>query len=43
VAVGNLHSEGVARKSGALFESVARNRLFIHGQPVQASVYSLIP
>ena len=43
VAVGNLHSEGVARKSGALFESVARNRLFIHGRAVPASVFSLIP
>jgi RimJ/RimL family protein N-acetyltransferase len=43
VAVGNVASEGVAQKSGALFEAVARNRLFIHGQSVPASVYSLVP
>jgi RimJ/RimL family protein N-acetyltransferase len=43
VAVGNLPSEGVARKSGALFECVARNRLFIHEQSVPASVFSLVP
>ena len=43
VAVGNLASERVAQKSGALLECVARNRLLIHGVPVPASVFSLVP
>jgi RimJ/RimL family protein N-acetyltransferase len=43
VAVGNTASAGVAEKSGAVFECVARNRLLIHGKPVAARVYSLIP
>ena len=43
VAVGNDASEGVARKSGALFECIARNRLLIRGVSVPASVFSLVP
>lgn len=43
VALGNLPSEGVAVKAGALRECVARNRLFIHGNSVPAHVFSLIP
>lgn len=43
VASGNEPSEGVARKSGALFECVARNRLSLDGVAVPASIFSLIP
>lgn len=43
VAVGNDASAGVARKVGAAFESVARNRLLIRGASVPASVFSLVP
>lgn len=43
VAVGNEPSLGVARKSGALHECVARNRLQIRGESVAAHVFSLIP
>lgn len=43
VAVGNLASEGVAVKSGALREGIAHNRLHIHDKPVSAHVFSLVP
>lgn len=43
VAVGNLASERVAVKSGALHECVARNRLVVDGQPAAAHVFSLVP
>ena len=43
VAVGNKPSESVARNSGAMMECVARNRLLIHGKPVPASIFSLVP
>jgi RimJ/RimL family protein N-acetyltransferase len=43
VAQGNLPSAAVARRAGASFECVARNRLYIHGRPVPALVFSLIP
>lgn len=43
VALGNQPSFGVARKSGAMLECVARNRLLIHGNSHAASVFSLIP
>lgn len=43
VAVGNTASHGVAQKSGALLECVARNRLIVHGNSVPASVFSIIP
>lgn len=42
-ASGNTPSEGVARKSGAQFECVARNRLQLHGVALSASVFSLLP
>lgn len=41
VALGNEASVGVARKAGAQFECVARNRLFLHDQTVAASIFSL--
>ena len=43
VAVGNLASEGVAVKSGALHEGIARNRLYLQDQPVDAHLFSLVP
>lgn len=43
VAVGNEPSVAVARRAGAQFEAVARHRLCLHGAPVDASVFSLIP
>jgi RimJ/RimL family protein N-acetyltransferase len=42
-AEGNAASNGVAKKLGAQFECVARNRLILQGEPVAACVYSLIP
>ena len=39
----NNFSRRVAEKAGAEFECVARNRLVIHGIPVSAAVYSLVP
>lgn len=42
-AVGNVASEAVAIASGAKHECVARNRLFLHGKPVDAHVFSLVP
>jgi ribosomal-protein-serine acetyltransferase len=43
VAEGNEASCGVARKAGAQFEGISRNRLVIRGVPVAASVFSLVP
>lgn len=43
VAVGNLASERVAVKSGALHECVARNRLVIDEVATPAHVFSLVP
>jgi len=43
VAVGNAASEAVAVKSGALRESVARNRLLVGGLPAPAHIFSLVP
>ncbi len=43
VAIGNAASEAVALKSGAMAECIARNRLFIHGRPVPATVFSIVP
>jgi RimJ/RimL family protein N-acetyltransferase len=43
VAVGNLASERVAVKSGALREGVARNRLVVDDRPVAAHMFSLVP
>lgn len=43
VAFGNEASAGVARKAGAQFEGIARNRLFIHDKSVPAYIFSLVP
>jgi ribosomal-protein-serine acetyltransferase len=43
VAVGNDASISVARKSGALQEGLARNRLKIHEKFSDAHVFSLVP
>lgn len=42
VALGNAPSEGVARKSGAQLEGVARNRLQIGGLAVPATVFAIL-
>jgi ribosomal-protein-serine acetyltransferase len=39
----NLPSRRVAEKSGAHFEGLARRRLLVHGQALDAAVYSLVP
>lgn len=43
VAVGNTASAAVARQAGAEWECTARNRLWLHGGPVAADVFSLVP
>ena len=43
VADGNAPSMAVARKSGAVHECLARNRLQLHGEPVAAHVFALVP
>jgi RimJ/RimL family protein N-acetyltransferase len=43
IADGNLASLAVARKAGAVHECLARNRLQLHGGPIDAHVFSLIP
>ena len=43
IAQGNTASEAVARKCGAQFEYLARNRLQVHGRAVAASIFSVIP
>ncbi len=43
VAEGNESSLGVARKAGAAYECLAKNRLQIHGQAVTAHVFSFTP
>ena len=40
VAEDNIASLGVARKTGATHECIAKNRLQIHGKPVAAHVFS---
>jgi RimJ/RimL family protein N-acetyltransferase len=42
VAEGNVASIGVARKTGATHECIAKNRLQLHGKPVAAHVFSFI-
>jgi ribosomal-protein-serine acetyltransferase len=42
VAEGNLASLGVARKAGATYECLARNRLQIHGKAVAAHILSFV-
>jgi RimJ/RimL family protein N-acetyltransferase len=39
----NAASRRVAEKSGAKFETIARNRIFQHGRAYDAALYSLIP
>ena len=41
-AVGNLRSQRVAERAGAEREGVLRNRLIIHGRPVDAVMFSLV-
>jgi len=41
-AIGNVRSQRVAERAGALREGVLRNRLTLHGQPVDAVMFSLI-
>ena len=41
-AVGNAASAATARKAGAVWECVARNKLWLHGRAVDADVFSLV-
>jgi RimJ/RimL family protein N-acetyltransferase len=41
-AVGNDASQGVAERAGAVREGILRHRLILHGQPVDAVMYSLV-
>jgi ribosomal-protein-serine acetyltransferase len=41
-AVGNDASQRVAERAGALREGVLRRRLWLHGRPVDAVLYSLV-
>jgi RimJ/RimL family protein N-acetyltransferase len=41
-AVGNERSQRVAERAGATREGVLRQRLLLHGQPVDATLYSLV-
>ncbi|MNG97533.1 putative ribosomal N-acetyltransferase YdaF [compost metagenome] len=43
MGVGNTASEAVAITAGATFECRAKNRIFLHGQPLDAHVYALVP
>ena len=43
MGIGNSASEDVAIAAGAAFECRARNRIFLHGQPIDALIYSLVP
>jgi ribosomal-protein-serine acetyltransferase len=42
IAVGNERSHRVAEKIGAHFEGVLRSRLWLHGQPHDARIYSML-
>ncbi len=42
MGVGNTASEAVAIAAGATFECRARNRIFLHGQPMDVHIYSLV-
>jgi RimJ/RimL family protein N-acetyltransferase len=42
MGVGNNASEAVAIAAGATFECRARNRIFLHGQPMDVHIYSLV-
>lgn len=41
-AVGNVHSQRVAERAGALREGVLQHRLLLHGEVVDAAMYSLV-
>lgn len=43
VAASNIHSQRVAEKAGAFREGLLRQRLFLHGQILDAFMYSLVP
>ncbi|MFM5815733.1 GNAT family N-acetyltransferase [Aeromonas dhakensis] len=43
MGIGNSASEAVAIAAGATFECRARNRIFLHGQPIDAHIYALVP
>ncbi len=43
MGIGNSSSEAVAITTGATFECRARNRIFLHGQPMDAHIYALVP
>jgi RimJ/RimL family protein N-acetyltransferase len=43
MGVGNTASEAVAIAAGATFECRAKNRIFLHGQPLDAHIYALVP
>ena len=43
MGVGNSASEAVAIAAEATFECRARNRIFLHGQPLDAQIYGLFP
>jgi len=42
VAVGNLRSQRVAEKCGAIREAILRQRLMVGGQPVDAIMHALV-
>jgi ribosomal-protein-serine acetyltransferase len=41
-AVGNVASQRVAERAGAVREGILRNRLVVHGEPQDAVMYSLL-
>jgi RimJ/RimL family protein N-acetyltransferase len=41
-AAANHRSQRVAEKAGALREGVSRRRLILHGEPVDAVMFSLV-
>jgi ribosomal-protein-serine acetyltransferase len=41
-AVGNVRSQRVAERAGAVREGVLRHRLILHGEPVDAVMYSFV-
>lgn len=43
IQTGNSPARASAENAGALFETVARNRLREQGQPIDAAVYALVP
>lgn len=43
MGIGNSASEAVAIAAGATFECRARNRIFLHGLPLDAHIYAFVP